>query len=53
MKLPGKHCGQVGHPRPEAVTRTIAPVTAMPPWVRMTIAAMTRWTRRLGDTARS
>ena len=36
MKLPGKHCGQVGQPRPDAVTRTIAPVTAMPPWVRMT-----------------
>ena len=36
MKLPGKHCGHVGQPSPEAVTRTIAPVTAMPPWVRMT-----------------
>ncbi len=53
VKLPGKHCGQVGQPSPEAVTRTIAPVTAMPPWVRMTIAAMTRWTRRLGSGSRS
>ena len=49
VKLPGKHWGQVGQPRPEAVTRTIAPVTAMPPWVRMTAAAMARWTRRLGN----
>ena len=40
VKLPGKHCGQVGQPRPDAVTRTIAPVTAMPPWVRMTAAAI-------------
>ena len=48
VKLPGKHCGQVGQPRPDAVTRTMAPVTAMPPWVRMTSAAMSRWTRRLG-----
>lgn len=31
VKLPGKHCGQVGQPSPEAVTRTMAPVTAMPP----------------------
>ena len=42
VKLPGKHCGQVGQPSPEAVTRTIAPVTAMPPWVRITAAAMIR-----------
>ena len=42
VKLPGKHCGQVGQPSPDAVTRTIAPVTAMPPWVRMTAAAMRR-----------
>jgi len=42
VKLPGKHCGHVGQPRPEAVTRTIAPVTAMPPCVRMTAAAMRR-----------
>src|SRR5690349_15647710 len=48
VKLPGKHCGQVGHPSPEAVTRTMAPVTAMPPWVRITQAAMMRWVRRLG-----
>ena len=41
-KLPGKHCGQVGQPSPEAVTRTMAPVTAMPPWVRMTAAATMR-----------
>src|SRR6476646_1794451 len=53
VKLPGKHCGQVGQPRPEAVTRTIAPVTAMPPWLRMTAAAMMRWTRRLGKGRRS
>ena len=31
VKLPGKHCGHVGQPRPDAVTRTMAPVTAMPP----------------------
>ena len=49
VKLPGKHCGQVGQPRPDAVTRTMAPVTAMPPWLRMTAAAMIRWTRRLGS----
>lgn len=48
VKLPGKHCGQVGQPSPEAVTRTTAPVTAMPPWVRMTRAATMRCTRRLG-----
>ncbi len=48
VKLPGKHCGQVGQPRPDAVTRTMAPVTAMPPWVRTTAAAMSRCARRLG-----
>ena len=53
VKLPGKHCGQVGQPSPDAVTRTIAPVTAMPPWVRMTAAAMIRWARRLGLGSRS
>jgi hypothetical protein len=35
------------------VTRTIAPVTAMPPWVRITAAAMMRWARRLGIGSRS
>ena len=40
VKLPGKHCGHVGQPRPEAVTRTMAPVTAIPPWVRTTAAAI-------------
>ena len=53
VKLPGKHCGQVGQPSPDAVTRTIAPVTAIPPWVRMTSAATARWTRRLGWGSRS
>ncbi|SHV90701.1 Uncharacterised protein [Mycobacteroides abscessus subsp. abscessus] len=53
VKLPGKHCGQVGQPRPEAVTRTTAPVTAMPPWVRITAAAMRRCVRKLGIGSRS
>src|SRR6476661_4341746 len=39
-KLPGKHCGQVGQPSPDAVTRTTAPVTAIPPWVKITMNAM-------------
>ncbi|GAB4613803.1 hypothetical protein MOKP101_33050 [Mycobacterium avium subsp. hominissuis] len=52
-KLPGKHCGQVGQPRPEAVTRTIAPVMAIPPWVRMTATAIRRWTPTLGLGSRS
>ena len=30
-RLPGKHSGQVGQPRPEPVTRTTEPVTAIPP----------------------
>lgn len=42
VKLPGKHWGQVGQPRPDAVTRTMAPVTAIPPWVRITRKAMRR-----------
>ncbi|MDT5001533.1 MAG: hypothetical protein QOK12_3638, partial [Mycobacterium sp.] len=46
--LRGKHCGQVGQPRPDAVTRTIAPVTAIPPWVSTTAAATSRCVRRLG-----
>jgi hypothetical protein len=29
-RLPGKHWGHVGQPRPDPVTRTTAPVTAMP-----------------------
>jgi hypothetical protein len=53
VKLPGKHCGHVGQPSPEAVTRTIAPVTAMPPWVTTTRAATMRCTRRLGEGSRS
>ncbi|BBZ07529.1 hypothetical protein MDOR_16980 [Mycolicibacterium doricum] len=53
VKLPGKHCGQVGQPSPDAVTRTIAPVTEIPPWVRMTATAIARWTRRLGTGSRS
>jgi len=39
------YCGvmyQSRQPSPEAVTRTIAPVTAMPPWVKTTAAAMMR-----------
>ena len=52
-KLPGKHCGQVGQPRPDAVTRTMAPVTAIPPWLRMTSAAISRCARRLGSGSRS
>ncbi len=52
VKLPGKHCGQVGQPNPDAVTRTIAPVTAMPPCVRTTNAAITRCVRTLGGASR-
>ena len=48
VKLPGKHCGQVGQPSPDAVTRTMAPVTAMPPWVNTTARATSRCVRRLG-----
>src|SRR5690606_41778930 len=38
--LPGKHCGQVGQPRPDPVTRTMEPVTPIPACVMM--AAMAR-----------
>jgi hypothetical protein len=41
-KLPGKHCGQVGQPRPEPVTRTTEPVTAIPPWVITAAIAILR-----------
>ena len=37
--LPGKHCGHVGQPSPEPVTRTIAPVIAMSAWVASTAIA--------------
>ena len=29
---PSTHSGQVGHPSPESVMRTMAPVTTMPVW---------------------
>ncbi len=29
---PSTHSGQVGHPRPDSVIRTMAPVTTMPVW---------------------
>ncbi len=29
---PSTHSGQVGHPRPDSVIRTTAPVTTMPVW---------------------
>ena len=37
--LPGKHSGQVGQPRPEPVTRTIAPVIAISACVATTASA--------------
>jgi len=46
---PGLHCGQVGHPRPDPVTRTVAPVTPMAPLVITASQASTRWTRWVGQ----
>ncbi len=43
--LPGKHCGHVGQPSPEPVTRTIEPVSPMPAWVTMAAMARARWSR--------
>ncbi len=42
VMLPGKHCGQVGHPSPDPVTRTIEPVTPIPPWVMIAATARAR-----------
>ena len=42
---PGWHSGQVGQPRPEPVTRTVAPVTAMPPLASTAAQANARCTR--------
>jgi hypothetical protein len=53
VKLPGKHSGQVGQPSPEAVTRTIDPVTEISAWLRSTANAMIRWVRTLGSGSRS
>ncbi len=51
--LPGKHSGHVGQPRPELVTRTIAPVIAISACVATTASATPSWSRRLGLGARS
>ena len=53
VKLPGKHCGQVGQPSPDAVTRTIDPVTEISAWLISTASAMIRWVRTLGIGSRS
>lgn len=41
-KLSGVHCGHSEHPRPEEVTRTVAPVTAIPALTAMLPSAQTR-----------
>ena len=41
-QVSGKHCGQVGQPSPEPVTRTTDPVTAMPAWVITAAIAVAR-----------
>ena len=51
--LPGKHCGQVGQPSPEPVTRTTAPVIAISAWVASTATAKPSCSRRLGLGRRS
>ena len=51
--LPGKHCGQVGQPSPEPVTRTTAPVMAISAWVATTAMATPSWSLRLGLGAAS
>ena len=51
--LPGRHCGQVGQPSPEPVTRTIEPVTAISAWVATTAIAQARWMPRPGTGRRS
>ncbi len=45
-RLPGKHSGQVGQPRPEPVTRTIEPVTAIPACATTAAIASARITDR-------
>src|SRR6476620_1252764 len=45
---PGAHCGQVGQPKPEPVTRTVAPVTAINPLVITAANANARCRPRVG-----
>ena len=45
---PGTHSGQVGQPRPEPVTRTVAPVTAISPLVITAAQANARCSRNDG-----
>ena len=44
-RLPGKHCGHVGQPNPDPVTRTTDPVTAMPACATTAATASVRMTR--------
>lgn len=46
--LPSTHCGQVGQPRPEPVTRTTDPVTPIPAWAITAAIATARWTANEG-----
>ena len=43
-RLPGKHCGHVGQPSPDPVTRTTDPVTAMPACATTAATASARMT---------
>ena len=52
-RLPGKHCGQVGQPRPEPVTRTTDPVSAMPACATTAAIASRRITAGGTGTIRS
>src|SRR5699024_4927433 len=45
---PSWHSGQVSQPRPEPVTRTMEPVTVMPPWKISRSSARIRCTRMVG-----
>ena len=52
-RLPGKHCGQVGQPSPDPVTRTIDPVTAIPACATTAAIASRRTTAGGTGTRRS
>ena len=51
-KLSWLQRGQVSHPSPEAVTRTVTPVVMMPIWAITLARAMPFWTRRDGIGSR-